>query len=260
MFRRRFPQVPSSGHKQPLKIQGMSPSRALTTHATATPVADSPQPSQSPLTLSQHIQSPHHQQQSLPPPQQQQQPQSQTPSRSCTPSHPPLFIIHNQIAESPQTTVQAQPQQTHIQVQLQPQPQPQPRPAPQAAVPYQQEMPPMSQSPKPPPPAPPPVQHQFSAPAVSTPPAAVVKTQVPIQGLTAEQQHHLQIVGAQIQTLSGISQPSPQQKQLLDKLHQVGFTSNTDTSDACAHISSFPVLQSRFRESNVAFQLWGKSH
>lgn len=235
MFRRHF-QVPSSGHKQPLKIQGMSPSPALTTHATATPVADSPQPSQSPLTLSQHIQSPHHQQQSLPPPQQQQPPQSQTPSRSCTPSHPPLFIIHNQIAESPQTTVQAQPQQTHIQVQLQPQPQP--RPAPQAAAPYQQEMPPMSQSPKPPPPAPPPAQHQFSAPAVSTPPAAVVKTQVPIQGLTAEQQHHLQIVGAQIQTLSGISQPSPQQKQLLDKLHQVGFTSNTDTSDACARMFS----------------------
>lgn len=227
MIRRHFLQVPSSGHKQPLKIQGMSPSPALSTHTTAPPVADSPQPSQSPLTLSQHIQSPHHQQQPLPAPQQQQQ--SQTPSRSCTPSHPPLFIIHNQIAESPQATSQAQPQQTHIQVQLQPQPQP--RPAPQPAA-YQQEMPPMSQSPKPPPA--PAAQHQFSAPSVSTPPAATVKTQVPIQGLTAEQQHHLQIVGAQIQTLSGISQPSPQQKQLLDKLHQVAshFTSNT----SCAHI------------------------
>lgn len=197
----------------------MSPSPALTTHATAPPVTDSPQPSQSPLTLSQHVQSPLHQQQPLPAPQQQQ---SQTPSRSCTPSHPPLFIIHNQIAESPQATAQAQPQQTHIQVQLQP-PQPQQRPPPPQAATYQQEMPPVSQSPKPPPPpAPPAQQHQFSAPSVSTPPAAAIKAPVPIQGLTAEQQHHLQIVAAQIQTLSGISQPSPQQKQLLDKLHQVG--------------------------------------
>ncbi|XP_076591107.1 BRD4-interacting chromatin-remodeling complex-associated protein isoform X2 [Chaetodon auriga] len=206
-------QVPSSGHKQPLKIQGMSPSPALTTHATAPPVADSPQPSQSPLTLSQQIQSPHHQQQSHPP--SQPQPQSQTPSRSCTPSsHPPLFIVHNQIAESPQPAPQGQPQQTHIQVQLQPQPRPASQPAP-----YQQDMPPMSQSPKPP--AAPPAQHQFTAPPVSTSATAIVKAQVPIQGLTAEQQHHLQLVGVQIQTLSGITQPSPQQKQLLDKLHQV---------------------------------------
>lgn len=209
-------QVPSSGHKQTLKIQGMSPSPALTTHTAAAPVADSPQPSQSPLMLSQQIQSPHHQQQS--------QPQSQTPSRSCTPSsHPPLFIVHNQIAESPQPAPQGQPQpqQTHIQVQLQPQPRPPSQPAP-----YQQEMPPMSQSPKPPPA--PPAQHLFVAPPVSTSATAVVKSQVPIQGLTAEQQHHLQLVGAQIQTLSGITQPSPQQKQLLDKLHQVlsQFTTN----------------------------------
>lgn len=209
-------QVPSSGHKQPLKIQGMSPSPALTTHTTAPTVADSPQPSQSPLTLSQQIQSPHHQQQQSHPP---SQPQSQTPSRSCTPSsHPPLFIVHNQIAESPHTvsqgqTQQALPQQTHIQVQLQPQPRPASQPAPF------QDMPPMSQSPKPPPA--PPAQHQFTAPPVSASATSVVKAQVPIQGLTAEQQHHLQLVGAQIQTLSGISQPSPQQKQLLDKLHQV---------------------------------------
>ena len=214
-------QVPSSGHKQTLKIQGMSPSPTLTTHPAAPPVAVSPQPSHSPLTLSQQIQSPHQQQQSHPP--SQPQPQSQTPSRSCTPSsHPPLFIVHNQIAESPQTAPQGQtqPQQTHIQVQLQPQlqPQPQPRPASQPA-PYQQEMPPMSQSPKPPPA--PPAQHQFTSPPVSTSATAVVKAQVPIPGLTAEQQHHLQLVGAQIQTLSGITQPSPQQKQLLDKLHQV---------------------------------------
>ncbi|XP_030008423.1 BRD4-interacting chromatin-remodeling complex-associated protein isoform X3 [Sphaeramia orbicularis] len=208
--------VPSGGHQQPLKIQGMSPSPALTTHTTAPPVAVSPQPSQSPLTLSQQIQSPHHQQQSRPP--SQPQPQSQTPSRSCTPSsHPPLFIIHNQTAESPQSAPQGQtqPQQAHIQVQLQPQPASHP--------PFQQEMPPMSQSPKPPPPPPPgaPAQHQFTTLPVSTSTAAVVKTQVPIAGLTAEQQHHLQLVGAQIQTLSGINQPSPQQKQLLEKLHQV---------------------------------------
>ncbi|XP_059187526.1 BRD4-interacting chromatin-remodeling complex-associated protein isoform X1 [Centropristis striata] len=211
-------QVPSSGHQQSLKIQGMSPSPALTTHATAPPVAVSPQPSQSPLTLSQQIQSPHHPQQSRPP--SQPQPQSQTPSRSCTPSsHTQLYIVHNQMAESPQPAPQAQPQhtqpqQTHIQVQLQPQPRPASQPAP-----YQQEMPPVSQSPKPPPA--PPAQHQFTASPVSTSATAVVKAPVPIQGLTAEQQHHLQLVGAQIQTLSGITQPSPQQKQLLEKLHQV---------------------------------------
>ncbi|XP_069391029.1 BRD4-interacting chromatin-remodeling complex-associated protein isoform X2 [Paralichthys olivaceus] len=208
-------QVPSSGHQQPLKIQSMSPSTAMTTHNT---VADSPQPSQSPLTLSQQIQSPLHQQQSRPP--SQPQPQSQTPSRSCTPSsHPPLFIVHNQITESPQPVSQGQLQQTqlqqaHIQVHLQAQPRPASQPAP-----YQQDMPPMSQSPKPP--SAPTAQHQFTAAPVSTSAAAVLKAQVPIPGLTAEQQHHLQLVGAQIQTLSGIAQPSPQQKQLLDKLHQV---------------------------------------
>ncbi|XP_068441187.1 BRD4-interacting chromatin-remodeling complex-associated protein isoform X2 [Clinocottus analis] len=199
-------QVPSSGHQPALKIQGMSP-------VLSAPVADSPQPSQSPLTLSQQIQSPHHQQQSRPP--SQPQPQPQTPSRSCTPSnHPQLYIVHNQMAESPQTAQQGQPQQTHIQVQLQPQPRPASHP-----VPYQQEMPPMSQSPKPP--ATPPSQHQFTALSVSTPVTAVVKAQVPIHGLTAEQQHHLQLIGAQLQTLSTITQPSPQQKQLLEKLHQV---------------------------------------
>ncbi|KAK2846657.1 hypothetical protein Q5P01_009656 [Channa striata] len=211
-------QVPSSGHQQPLKIQGMSPSPALTTLATAPPVADSPQPSQSPLTLSQQIQSPHNQQQSRPP--SQPQPQSQTPSRSCTPSsHPPLFIVHNQIAESPQPALQGQPQQAqlqqaqlqqaHIQVQIQPQTVSQP-------APYQQDIPPMSQSPKPPP-----AQHQFTAPSVNTSATPAVKAPTPVQGLTAEQQHHLQLVGAKIQTLSNITQPSPQQKQLLEKLHQI---------------------------------------
>ncbi|KAF0030163.1 hypothetical protein F2P81_016894 [Scophthalmus maximus] len=207
-------QIPSSGHQQPLKIQGMSPSTALTTHTSVPPMAESPQPSQSPLTLSQQIQSPHHQQQSRPP--SQPQPQSLTPSRSCTPSsHPPLFIVHNQITESSQgQPKQTQLQQAHIQVQLQTQPRPASQPAP-----YQQDMPPISQSPKPPT-----AQHQFTAPPVSTSAAAVVKAQVPLTGLTADQQHHLQLIGAQIQTLSGIAQPSPQQKQLLDKLHQVQQT------------------------------------
>ncbi|AWO98640.1 putative glioma tumor suppressor candidate region 1 protein isoform 2 [Scophthalmus maximus] len=207
-------QIPSSGHQQPLKIQGMSSSTALTTHTSVPPMAESPQPSQSPLTLSQQIQSPHHQQQSRPP--SQPQPQSLTPSRSCTPSsHPPLFIVHNQITESSQgQPKQTQLQQAHIQVQLQTQPRPASQPAP-----YQQDMPPISQSPKPPT-----AQHQFTAPPVSTSAAAVVKAQVPLTGLTADQQHHLQLIGAQIQTLSGIAQPSPQQKQLLDKLHQVQQT------------------------------------
>ncbi|XP_007552400.1 glioma tumor suppressor candidate region gene 1 protein isoform X3 [Poecilia formosa] len=215
--------VPSGGAQQALKIQGISSSPALTSHATTPPVAESPQPSQSPLTLSQQIQSPHHQQ----PPQSRpsSQPQPQTPSRSCTPSsHTQLFIVHNQIAESPKPAASAQaqlqqtpPQQVHIQVQHQPQPRPASQP-----TPYQQEMPPMSQSPKPLPAAAaaaPPAQHQFAAPPVSAP--AVVKAQVPLQGLTAGQQHHLQLVGAQIQTLSSITQPSPQHKQLLEKLQQV---------------------------------------
>lgn len=77
----------------------------------------------------------------------------------------------------------------------------------------------MSQSPKPP--LAPPAQHQFAAPPVSACATAVVKTQVPIQGLTAGQRHHLQLVGAQIQTMSSITQPSLQHKQLLEKLQQV---------------------------------------
>ncbi|XP_034024400.1 BRD4-interacting chromatin-remodeling complex-associated protein isoform X2 [Thalassophryne amazonica] len=211
-------QVPASGHQQPLKIQGMSPSPALPAHATAAPVADSPQPSQSPITLNQQIQSPHPQQQSRPP--SQPQPQSQTPSRSCTPSsHPPLFIVHNQITESPQANVQSQPQQTQSQQALIQAPlQPQTRQASQPAC-FPQEMPPMSQSPKPPPA--PPAQHQFTVPPVSSSASTLVKAQIAIQGLTGDQQHHLQLVAAQIQTLSAIAQPSPQQKQLLDKLHQV---------------------------------------
>ncbi|KAF7218719.1 transcript variant X2 [Nothobranchius furzeri] len=203
--------VPSAGPQQPLKIQGVSSSPALTTHTTTPPVAESPQPSQSPLTLSQQIQSLHHQQPSRP----SSQPQSQTPSRSCTPSsHPSLFIIQNQIAESPKPAPQqTPPPQAHVQVQLQPLPQPASQPAP-----YQPEMPPVSQSPKPP--SVPPAQHQFAAPPTSAGSTAVVKPQLPIQGLTAGQQQHLQFVGARIQTLSSITQPSPQQKQLLEKFQQ----------------------------------------
>ncbi|XP_028320450.1 BRD4-interacting chromatin-remodeling complex-associated protein isoform X2 [Gouania willdenowi] len=200
-------QVP--GQQQALKIQSMSPSPALTA---APPVAERPLPSQSPLTLSQQIQSPHHQQQSRPP--SQPQPPSQTPS-----SHPPLFIVHNQIAGSPQPAPQSQhtpPQQTHVQVQLQPQLRPASQPSP-----FQQDMPPMSQSPKPQPPAAQ-QQLQFSAPPVGVCATTVVnKPQMSIQGLTTEQQHLQQLVAAQIQTLSSIAQPSPQQKQLLEKLHQV---------------------------------------
>uniref|UniRef100_A0A8C5H2X4 GLTSCR protein conserved domain-containing protein n=1 Tax=Gouania willdenowi TaxID=441366 RepID=A0A8C5H2X4_GOUWI len=194
------------GQQQALKIQSMSPSPALTA---APPVAERPLPSQSPLTLSQQIQSPHHQQQSRPP--SQPQPPSQTPS-----SHPPLFIVHNQIAGSPQPAPQSQhtpPQQTHVQVQLQPQLRPASQPSP-----FQQDMPPMSQSPKPQPPAAQ-QQLQFSAPPVGVCATTVVnKPQMSIQGLTTEQQHLQQLVAAQIQTLSSIAQPSPQQKQLLEKL------------------------------------------
>ncbi|KAF6732393.1 Glioma tumor suppressor candidate region gene 1 protein [Oryzias melastigma] len=209
--------VPSSAAQQPLKIQGMSPSPALTTHPPTPPVAESPQPSQSPLVLGQQIQSPHHQQR----PPSQPQPQSQTPSRSCTPSsHPSLFIVPSQVAESPKPATQVQPQQTppqqqHIQLQLQPLPRP-----PSLPAPYQQERPSMSQSPKPPS-APAAPQHPFTPAPASACATAVVKTQIPIQGLTAVHQQQLQLVGAQIQTLSSISQPSPQQKQLLEKLHQV---------------------------------------
>lgn len=190
---------------------------------TPTPtLSDSPQPAQvSPLTLGQQIQSPHQHQQSRPPSQPQPQPQAQTPSRSCTPSSlPPLFIIHNQMGGSPQPPQPAPPPQQQqpqqIQVQLQPQVLPQTLPQPTTLQP---DMPPSSCSPKPPQPLP--AQFQFQ-PAASSSPAAVVKQQVTVvPGLTADQQHHLQLISAQLQTMSSITQPSPQQKQLLEKLHQV---------------------------------------
>ncbi|XP_077467625.1 BRD4-interacting chromatin-remodeling complex-associated protein isoform X1 [Stigmatopora argus] len=201
-------QVPSSGHQQALKIQGMSPSPALSGHVAAPPVSDTPQPSQSPLTLSQQIQSPH-QQQSRPP--SQPQPPSQTPSRSCTPSsHPPsLFIVHNQIGESPSQPQVGQPQSAPIQVQLLSQPRPPSQPAPF----QQQEQPPVSRSPKPP------LAHPFAVAASTAP--AVIKAHGPVHSLTADQQQHLALLGSQIQTLSAIGQPSLQQKQLLEKLHQI---------------------------------------
>ncbi|XP_016318782.1 glioma tumor suppressor candidate region gene 1 protein-like isoform X3 [Sinocyclocheilus anshuiensis] len=203
--------VPSAAHSQSIKIQSASPSQPVVTPAPTPTLTDSPQPAQaSPITIGQQIQSPHQHQQSRPPSQPQPQSQAQTPSRSCTPSSlPPLFIIHNQIGGSPQPQ-QQQPQQ--VQVQLQPQVLPQP-------TALQPDIPPSSCSPKPPQPLP--AQFQFQ-PAVSSPPAAVVKQQVTVvPGLTAEQQHHLQLVSAQLQTMSSITQPSPQQKQLLEKLHQI---------------------------------------
>ncbi|KAJ8368678.1 hypothetical protein SKAU_G00087060 [Synaphobranchus kaupii] len=193
-------QIPSTGHQQQLKIQSVSPSQPVA----ALPTADSPQPSQaSPIILGQPIHSPH-------PP----QPQSQapTPSRSCTPSSlPPLFIIHNQIGGSPQPAPQtqppSQPQQPQIQTQIQPQPCPPTQP-----VPFQQDLGVASVGPShsTKPPAALPVQFQFA------PTGGAV-----VQSLTVEQQQSLQLVGAQLQTLSAITQPSAQQKQLLEKLHQV---------------------------------------
>ncbi|XP_051727265.1 BRD4-interacting chromatin-remodeling complex-associated protein isoform X5 [Ctenopharyngodon idella] len=215
-------QVPSAAHSQTIKIQSASPSQPVVTPTPTPTLSDSPQPAQvSPLTLGQQIQSPHQHQQSRPPSQPQPQSQAQTPSRSCTPSSlPPLFIIHNQIGGSPQPPQPAPPPQQQqpqqIQVQLQPQVLPQTLPQPTTLQP---DMPPSSCSPKPPQPLP--AQFQFQ-PAASSSPAAVVKQQVTVvPGLTAEQQHHLQLVSAQLQTMSSITQPSPQQKQLLEKLHQV---------------------------------------
>ncbi|XP_039503472.1 BRD4-interacting chromatin-remodeling complex-associated protein isoform X4 [Pimephales promelas] len=208
--------------QQTIKIQSASPSQHVVTPTPTPSLSDSPQPAQvSPLTLGQQIQSPHQHQQSRPPSQPQPQSQAQTPSRSCTPSSlPPLFIIHNQIGGSPQPPQPAPPHQQQqpqqIQVQLQPQGLPQTLPQPTTLQP---DIPPSSCSPKPPQPLP--TQFQFQ-PAASSSPAPVVKQQVTVvPGLTAEQQHHLQLISAQLQTMSSITQPSPQQKQLLEKLHQV---------------------------------------
>ncbi|XP_056622227.1 BRD4-interacting chromatin-remodeling complex-associated protein isoform X3 [Triplophysa dalaica] len=212
-------QVPSAGHPQTIKIQSASPSRTVVTPSPTPTRSDSPQPAQvSPLTIGHQIQSPH--QQSRPPSQPQPQTQAHTPSRSCTPSSlPPLFIIQNQMGGSPQAhqpapPPQQQPQQ--IQVQLQPQVLSQTLPQPATLQP---DVPPPSCSPKPPQPLP--AQFQFQ-PATSVSSGTPVKQQVTVvPGLTADQQHHLQLVSAQLQTMSSIAQPSPQQKQLLEKLHQL---------------------------------------
>ncbi|KAI5620323.1 glioma tumor suppressor candidate regionprotein 1 protein isoform X2, partial [Silurus asotus] len=201
--------------QQALKIQSASPSRSVATHSVTPTLSDSPQPS--PLI---QIQSPHPPQ-SRPPSQPQAQPpsQSQAPSRACTPSSiPPLFIIHNSIGGSPQpsqpvaqapqqqTQQQAQPQPIHVQI---------PQVVSQPVVLQQEQLPTSSCSPKPP--QAPSSQFHFVTPAVCAAAGTVLK-QVP--GLTAEQQHHLQLINAQLQTMSSITQPSPQQKQLLDKLNQ----------------------------------------
>ncbi|MCI4379319.1 hypothetical protein PGIGA_G00226690 [Pangasianodon gigas] len=209
--------VSSAAHQQQaLKIQSASPSQSVATHSVTPTLSDSPQPSQaSPLI---QIQSPHPPQ-SRPPSQPQAQPpsQSQAPSRACTPSSiPPLFIIHNSIGGSPQPS---QPVAQAPQQQIQPQPiQVQiPQVLPQPVVLQQEQLPTSSCSPKPP--QAPSSQFHFVTPAVCATAGAVLKQQMP--GLTAEQQHHLQLINAQLQTMSSITQPSPQQKQLLEKLNQV---------------------------------------
>ncbi|XP_017321323.2 BRD4-interacting chromatin-remodeling complex-associated protein isoform X1 [Ictalurus punctatus] len=209
--------VSSSAHQQQaLKIQSASPSQSVATHSVTPTLSDSPQPSQaSPLI---QIQSPHPPQ-SQPPSQPQAQPssQSQAPSRACTPSSiPPLFIIHNSIGGSPQPSqavAQAPQQQTQpqpIQVQI-------PQVLPQPVVLQHEQLPTSSGSPKPP--QAPSSQFHFVTPTVCATAGAVLKQQIP--GLTAEQQHHLQLINAQLQTMSSITQPSLQQKQLLEKLNQV---------------------------------------
>ncbi|KAL6479167.1 hypothetical protein MHYP_G00126000 [Metynnis hypsauchen] len=217
-------QVPSAAHQQALKIQSASPSQTVAPHSVTPTLSDSPQPSQaSPLMLGQQIQSPHPPSQSRPPSQPQAQPpsQSQTPTRACTPSSlPPLFIIHNQIGGSPQppqltaqSAQQTQPQQIQVQI-----PQVLPQPLTQPLI-LQQEQPPSSSCSPKPPTAPP--TFQFATPTVGTPTGQVAKQQITVPGLSTEQQHHLQLINAQLQTMSSIAQPSPQQKQLLEKLHQV---------------------------------------
>ncbi|XP_017541171.1 BRD4-interacting chromatin-remodeling complex-associated protein isoform X4 [Pygocentrus nattereri] len=217
-------QVPSAAHQQALKIQSASPSQTVAPHSVTPTLSDSPQPSQaSPLMLGQQIQSPHPPPQSRPPSQPQAQPpsQSQTPTRACTPSSlPPLFIIHNQIGGSPQppqlaaqSAQQTQPQQIQVQI-----PQVLPQPLTQPVI-LQQEQPPSSSCSPKPPTAPP--TFQFATPTVGTPTGQVAKQQIAVPGLSTEQQHHLQLINAQLQTMSSIAQPSLQQKQLLEKLHQL---------------------------------------
>ncbi|XP_023656283.2 BRD4-interacting chromatin-remodeling complex-associated protein-like isoform X1 [Paramormyrops kingsleyae] len=201
-------QIPSTGHQAQAKVLGASPLQPLL--ASAAPPSgrqsDTPSPAQAPpLILSQQIQSPHHQPQTRPPsqPQPLPQPQAQPPSRSCTPSSlPPLFIIHNQISGSPQHA-------SHTPPQLAGQSQPLSHP-----VPFLSEVPLPSGSPKPAPTQA--VQFHLAA-------ASGLETKQPtqLQSLTAEQQQTLQLVGAQLQALSAVAQPSPQQKQLLDRLQQI---------------------------------------
>ncbi|KAL4647693.1 glioma tumor suppressor candidate region gene 1 protein-like isoform X1 [Arapaima gigas] len=199
-------QLPSTGPQQQVKIQCASPSQALSAHPMPTSLSESPQPSQpSPLVLSQTIQSPH--------PQPQSCPSSQPPSRSCTPSSlPPLFIIHNQVGVSPQDATQGQPQS------LPPQIQAQATPMPQLAA-FQQDTPPSSCSPKPP--QVPPVQFQLVPPPVSASLDQGTSQQLPLQNMTAEQQQTFQLIGAQLQAVPTISQPSHQQKQLHQVCHLV---------------------------------------
>ncbi|TSR87282.1 Rhombotin-2 [Bagarius yarrelli] len=207
--------VSSAAHQQQaLKIQNASPSQSAA-HSMTPTLSDSPQPSQaSPLI---QIQSPHPPQ-SRPPSQPQPQPPSlsQAPSQACTPSSiPPLFIIHNSIGGSPQPSQpvsQASQQQTQpqpVQVQI-------PQVLPQPVVLQQEQLPASSCSPKPP--QAPSSQFHFVTPAVCATAGSTLKQQM--AGLTAEQQQHLQLINSQLPKMPSISQPSSQQKQLLEKLNQ----------------------------------------
>ncbi|XP_034647941.1 BRD4-interacting chromatin-remodeling complex-associated protein isoform X3 [Trachemys scripta elegans] len=257
------------------KLPGASPSHSLP-HP---PMGESPQ--LQPSHLSQ-MQSPH---QSRPPSQPQplsrppSRPHSRPPSQPQTLSRPPseplsrsctpqtqmqnLYVIQNQITSSPHGPTQhplrppSQPQ-----VQFQP-PQSQAEGQPQLATPphlqlqvqLAPQIPPQSETQ-----VPARLQSQIQAPTESQhthsphfqfPSQGQIKPPVPTQTLhlTPEQQRSFQMVPNQFQTLSAIPNPTPQQKQLLDRFQQVpqGIilqtkhqTSTSQVSSALSHFSSQP--------------------
>lgn len=124
---------------------------------------------------------------------------------------------------------QPQPQQIQTQIQMPLQAQTSRPPSQSAPVPP--EIPQPSCSPKPPQVHP--AQFHFAQPggavaaanaaaanAAST--AGIMKQLPQLLGLTPEQQRNLQLISSQVQTLSAIAQPNAQQKQLLERLQQVG--------------------------------------
>uniref|UniRef100_A0A8D0L3W4 BRD4 interacting chromatin remodeling complex associated protein n=1 Tax=Sphenodon punctatus TaxID=8508 RepID=A0A8D0L3W4_SPHPU len=248
------------------KLPGASPSHSLP-HP---PMGESPQ--LQPTHLSQ-MQSPH---QSRPPsrppsrphsrppsqPQTLSRPPSEPLSRSCTPQQTPmqnLYVIQNQITSSPhgpaqhplrppsQPQVQFQPPQAqaegqqpplatppHMQLQVQLATQIQP----QAEAQVQSRL-----------------QSQIQAPAAETQHthSPHFQLQFPAQGqikpqtlhLTPEQQRSFQMIPNQFQTLSPIPNPTPAQKQLLDRFQQVPqgiilqTKQQTSTSQASPVLSQF---------------------